>query len=407
MKILGFDVRRESRASAEDPTVPVSTDSFLQYFGVQTGNLPAVSIDSALTVPSVLAAVSFLSRTMAALPLHAYRNSKTGPVKVGGKLQTIIHDAPNPQMGSFQFRQYFWQQVFTGGRGLAWIERGPTQIEGIWALNPARTVVIRSGPKVTYEYEGIQYPAEDIIDLPFALQPNMVNAYSPIVLGSKAIGLALAMGDYGANFFAGGGVPPLALTGPLPKGADAMKRAMEDVNRAISTAKENSRSAFPLPPGHELKPIGFDPAKGQMTEARRFIIEEIARIYQIPPVFLQDLSHATFSNAEQQDLHLVKHLISQWAQALEDELNLKLFGQMNSGRYVEHNLDGLLRGDFMTRMDGLTKAVQGALLYPNEARQLLNRPDDDNPAANKLYIQGATVELGSQKTPNNPNGGVQ
>jgi len=395
MKILGFDIKREARSSAEDPRVPVSAESFLAFFGVGSANLPAVTVDSALAVPAVFAAVFFLSRTMASIPLHAYSDSKEGPKRVKGKLQTIIHDAPNPSMDSFKMWQYFWQQVFTTGRGLAWIERGPTQVEGIWPLNPSRTVVIRKGPKVVYEYEGQVYDAADVIDVPFALRSNMIDAYSPIFMGAKAIQLALAMGDYASNFFAGGGVPPLAMTGPLPKGAEAIQRAMEDVHRAIDAAKKSDKSIFPMPPGHDIKQVGFDPAKGQMTEARRFVIEEISRIYQIPPVFLQDLSRATFSNAEQQDLHLVKHLVGQWAQALEGEMNLKLFGQFSNTRYVEHNLDGLLRGDFLTRMEGITKAVAGGVLYPNEGRRLLNRPDDGNPLADQLFMQGATLPLGS------------
>jgi HK97 family phage portal protein len=146
-----------------------------------------------------------------------------------------------------------------------------------------------------------------------------------------------------------------------------------------------------------LRPVGFDPEKGQMTDARRFQIEEFARIWNLPPVFLQDLTHGTFSNTEQQDLHLVKHLIAQWAKAFEEECNLKLFGQRNGGRYVEHNLDGLMRGDFKSRIEGLARGVQSAILTPDEARALENRPPMPN--GDKLYIQGATVELGSQPAP--------
>jgi HK97 family phage portal protein len=130
-----------------------------------------------------------------------------------------------------------------------------------------------------------------------------------------------------------------------------------------------------------------------MTEARNFQVIEIARAWQLPPVFLQDLSRATFSNAEQQDLHLVKHLIGQWAQALEGEMNLKLFGRMNNNRYVEHNLDGLLRGDFKSRMEGHARAVQASIRTPNEARRLENMPAHSNPKADELFIQGATVPL--------------
>jgi HK97 family phage portal protein len=164
-----------------------------------------------------------------------------------------------------------------------------------------------------------------------------------------------------------------------------MKRAMGDINRAIDSAKNSSKPIFPMPPGHELKPVGFDPEKGQMTDARRFQIEEIARIYNLPPVFLQDLTHGTFSNSEQQDLHLVKHLVSQWA---------KLFGAKRNNRYVEHALDGLLRGDFKSRMEALASGVQNANLTPNEARAFENRPAMEH--GDKLYIQGATVPLGEQ-----------
>lgn len=398
MKLLGFDIRREKRASPETERIPVSAENFLAFFGVSPASLPAVTIDSALMVPAVWAAVAFLSRTLAALPLHAYRNTKEGPVRISGKLETVIHENPNPGMDSFKFRQYFWQQVFTGGRGLAWIERTAQGIEALWPMDPSKTTIKRTGAKITYQFEDKEYDAADVIDVPFMLKADGLSHYGPIAMAGKAIQLALAMNDYASNFFAGGGVPPLALTGPLPAGAEAIKRAQADIKRAIDAAKQNSESVFPIPPGYELKPVGFDPEKGQMTDARRLQVEEIARAYQLPPVFLQDLSRATFSNAEQQDLHLVKHLIGQWAAALEGEMNLKLFGRLNGNRFVEHNLDGLMRGDFKTRMDGLAQGIQNAILTPNEARALENRPALPN--GNDLLIQGATVPLGSQPTNN-------
>lgn len=393
----------ETRASIENPTVPVSAENFLAFFGVNSVDLPHVTIDNALRVPAVAAAVAFLSRTMATLPLHAYRKTGDGPKRLGGRLETVIHEAPNPTMGSFKFRQYFWQQVFTGGRGLAWIERSSQGVLNLWPLDPTGTTVKRSGARVTYNFDGKDYPAEDVIDIPFMLKADQLSHYGPIVLASKAIQLALAMNDYGSKFFAGGGVPPLALEGPLPQGPEALKRAVGDIHRAIDTAKASEKPIFPMPLGHKLTQVGFDPAKGQMIDARRFQVEEIARAYQLPPVFLQDLSRATFSNAEQQDLHLVKHLVGQWCQALEDEMNLKLFGQTKAGRYVEHNLDGLLRGDFLTRMQGYAQAVQNAIRTPDEIRALENLPAKGG-AADDLHIQGATVPLGSQPVSEPPTG---
>jgi HK97 family phage portal protein len=384
----------ESRASIENPTVPVSAENFMAFFGVQGANLPHVTIDNALNVPAVMAAVAFLSRTLAALPRHAYRTKKGGSgERVGGRLETVVNSAPNDTIGAFKFWQWFWQQVFTGGRGLAYIERTPQGIDSLWPMDPSKTNIKRVGFKVTYDYEGKTYDAADVIDVPFMLKPCGLRHYGPIYKASKAIQLAIAMNDYGSNFFAGGGVPPLALEGPLPAGAEAIKRAQADIKRAVDAAKNAGEPVFPIPAGYKLSPVGIDPAKGQMVEARRFQIEEIARSYQLPPVFLQDLSRATFSNAEQQDLHLVKHLIGQWAKALEDELNLKFFGR-TGGRYIEHNLDGLLRGDFKTRMEGYGIAIQNGIRKPDEIRAMENLPAEGGPA-DKLYIQGATVPLGS------------
>lgn len=386
----------ETRAdSIENPTVPVSSESFLAFFGVNGADLPRVTVDTALTVPAVVAAVAFLSRTMAALPLHVYRDGKGGAEKVGGKLATVVHDAPNDTQDSFKFRQWFWQQVFTGGRGLAWIERNGSVIEAIWPLDPTKTTVQRRNGRVFYTLADKTYDAADVIDVPFMLRPDGLKHYGPVTLAAKAIQLALAMNNYGSNFFAGGGVPPLALTGPLPQGTDAMKRATAEIYRAVDAARKEEKPIVAIPAGHELKPVGYEPDKAQMVEARRYQVEEIARAWQLPPVFLQDLSRATFSNAEQQDLHLVKHLIGQWARALEGEMNLKLFGRGNKGRYVKHALDGLMRGDFKSRMDGYAIAVQNSIRTPDEVRALEDLPAKGG-EADKLHIQGATVPLGMQ-----------
>ena len=393
MKLFGLDIRREVRASAEDPRVPVSAGNFLQFFGVQTNGQAAVTVDAALTVPAFSAGVTFLSRSLANLPLHAYRETGTGTERLGGQLQRILNEAMNSQWTSFGLRSYFWQQVFTTGRGLAWIERAGASVVGIWPINATAATVRRVAGQKVYEAEGKTYPAADVIDIPFMLKADQLGSHSPVVMGAKALALSISMTDYAAGFFAGGGVPPLALTGPMPAGPDAVKRAQADIRNSIDAAKRGGEAVFPIPAGYELSPVGFDPAKGQMTEARRLQIEEIARLLNLPPVFLQDLSHGTFSNTEQQDLHLVKHVLAQWAKAFEEELNLKLFGAANNRRYVEHSMDAVMRGDFKSRVEGLARGVQTALLTPNEARALDNRAPMEN--GDTLYIQGATVPLGT------------
>lgn len=404
--------RPEKRSSPESIKSSASGAELLAYFGMKSAGLPVVTIDTAMKVPAVARAVDFLSSSMASVPLHAFKTADGKTSRLGGQLQRILNEAPNPEWSSFAFRKYLWAQRFTGGRGLAWIERAGTSVVALWPMDPTKTTVKRVGFRKVYEFadNGVTrtYDQADILDLPFMLKTDQLGSYSPIMLGEKAIQLALAMNDYASSFFAGGGVPPLALEGPLPQGREAFERAMNDIKRAVDQAKQSERPFFGMPPGHTLKAIGLDPEKGQMTEARRFQVEEIARVFGLPPVFLQDLTNGTFSNTEQQDLHLVKHLIAQLARQFEDELNLKLFGAHNNRKFVEHNLDGLMRGDFKSRVEALARGVQSALLTPNEARELENRPG--LPKGDELYIQGATVPLGTQpllKPPKEPADGSQ
>ena len=148
-----------------------------------------------------------------------------------------------------------------------------------------------------------------------------------------------------------------------------------------------------LPLGHELKAVGFSPENMQLLELQKFCVEQIARIYSLPPVFLQDLSTGTFSNVEQQDIHYVKHTLRLWIEQTEQEMNLKLFGR-ESDLMVRFNVDSLLRGDLKTRMEAHATAVQNGIKTPNEVRD--HEELEPLPQGDDLLIQGATVPIGTQ-----------
>lgn len=380
--------------SIEDPSYRLSEnpEALLQLLGVLDSKnaLPPVSIDAALQVPAVSCAVGFLSRALASLPFHAYRGGEGGE-KVDGQLAMLLNEAPNEEISSFDWRRHMWQQVFTGGRGMSWIERAGVRPVAIWPLDPKETIVLRRGGRKFYRFDGNEYPAKDVIDVTFMPKSDLLGVYSPIWLGRRAIALAIAMNDFAGSFFAGGGIPPLSLEGPMPSGPDAFKRAQADIQRAIDLAKKAGSPFFGMPPGHALKQIGMEPEKGQMKDQRLFQIQETGRVWGLPPVFLGDLSSGTFSNVEQQDLHLIKHCIGQWAKCFEDEANLKLFGQRRRSRKVKHNLDGMQRGAFKDRIEAIARGIQTAQITPNEARALEERAPLDG--GDQLYIQGATVPI--------------
>jgi len=393
-----FDrLRKTEKRNLENPTAPVSANDFLQIMG--WGDLYAssgvtVNVDTALGVPAVWAAVNFIAGTIAGLPLQVYRKAADGGrEKADIGLSTILHDAINDDMSSFEWRKYSFEQTLTGGRAVTYIEKNNSgEIVNLWPLDPTKVRVERliDGRKI-YRASSRVYESREILDLPFMLKANLTDSRGPISQNKDAIGMAIAASRYGSKAFQSGGIPPAVLQGPFASGA-AANRASEDVAATTLKLAKEGRPIMALPLGHELKTIGLSPENMQLIELQRFSIEQIARIYSLPPVFLQDLTHGTFSNTEQQDLHFVKHTVKRWVEQFEQEMNLKFFGR-GSDFYVEFNVDGLLRGDLKSRMEAYAVSIQNAIRTPDEIRAIENLPAK---GATDLLIQGATVPLGSQ-----------
>lgn len=399
MRVMGFDIRRKP----EVREVAQSAPNFLEVFGLgsgQTASGVVVTTESALSVPAIFAAVNFIAGTLAGLPLNLYKRSGEDRQRVtNDPLAAILHDAVNDGVSSFAWRKHKFEQALTGGRGLTFIERdGLGRVMNLWPLDPSKVTIKRVDGSAIYEYREpgrklVRYEASEIIDIPFMLKADGLSHRGPIATNRDVIALAIAATNFGSKFFQNGGVPPFAVTGNFGSGA-AMGRASDDLAEATRKAAREQRQALVLPSGLDIKPLGTDAQKSQLVELKRFLVEEFARIYSLPPTFLQDLSHGTFSNTEQQDLHFVKHTIKRWVEAFEQELNLKLFGRKNRKLFVEMNMDGLLRGDFKARMEGYAQGIQNGVLMPNEARRMENRPDDK--AGDMLMIQGATVPIANQ-----------
>lgn len=391
--------KEELRSSPENPAVPLSASNFAELMGwtwAKSSSGVSVSVETALGVPAVWSAVNFMSGTLAGLPCNVFRRTSKGREKLTGGLQSILHDAINDEMSSFAWRKALFDAVFTDGRAFAYIERnGAGKVANLWPMDQAKVKVIVDDKGKHYVFEPgagrppKTYNSNEVIDIAFMLKSDMITHRSPIMSNRETIGLAIAATNYGSRFFQNGGVPPFVIEGPMTSPA-GLKRSSDDLDLAVKQNAKEPRLALALPAGHTIKALGVDPEKSQLVELKRFLIEEIARIYSLPPVFLQDLTHGTYSNTEQQDLFFVKHTLTRWAEQFEQELNLKLFGRSNS-QYVEMNMDGLLRGDFKTRMDGYAQAIMNGVMMPNEAREKENMETADG--GDQLFIQGATIPL--------------
>ena len=388
-----------------------SSAGLLELFGLSGS--ATVSMEEALGVPAVWGAVNFLSGTLAGLPLNVFDRDREGNKKKvkatrANPVVDMLHKNVNDDYSSFQWRfDMFSTGVLTEGRFVTYIERdGAGRPINLFPLPNATVSRLANGRK-QYKFvaggKTTVYDQADVIDITFGLKPDLLTHRSPLRQCAVAIGKAVNANTYGSKLFKNGGLPAFALQGPFGSEKSAA-RAADNIEEATREAARKGGNVLAIPTGHELTPLGSDPEKMQLVQAQEFAVIEIGRIYSLPPTFLQDLSRATFSNSEQQDLHLVKHTLKRWVEQVEAELNLKLFGR-GSTRFCEFNVDGLLRGDYKTRMEGNSTAIQTGQLTPNEARALDNRGALDG--GDKLLIQGATVPLDGHSAQGATQGGAK
>ncbi len=415
MRIAGFELRRaERRSTLENPTVSLRDPAaFRSLFGLNEWLTAAgitVTAEAVMGIPAFAAGVNFLAGTMASLPLHEFRRGPNGRERVDtGMLAGILSGTVNDDcLTSWKWRKNTMVSVFLTGAGRTYAEKNPArQTVNLWPLETRNTVKERVAGRTVYRYRDgsnpvITYRADEVVDVTWADKLDGVSVFNPLERFRDTFGLALAVQRYGAKFFQNGGVPPLALKGPLGS-PGATARAKTDIGAAVTKANRAGDPILAIPDGYELVPVGFDPEKGQLVELQRFLVEEFARILGLPPVFLQDLTHGTFSNTEQQDLLLVKHTVTHWCEQWEQAMNAVFYGPRQTSRYVEYVLDAILRGDLKSRIEAWARAIQTAQATPNEARRAENRPDD--PDGDRLLIQGATVPLakaGTLPPPANP-----
>lgn len=381
--------KKEERGLAATQSDP----RILEVFGVKLGE-STITKEQAICVPAVWAALNFLSGTIAGLPLQAFVKTKDGRKPAPDKIGNLVGKNVSDSLSSFAWRyDMFSTGVLLDGRHVTYIERdGNDNPINLFPLIGAKAEMRPNWTKRYYQdlSDGAKkyYDQSDVIDITYMLQRDLVTPRSPIQTCIQAISKAYNATEYGSKVFKNNGLPGYAMEAPVMSGA-AAKRAAADLEEAIKETAKNG-SVLVLPTGHTLKELGADPEKMQLEATQRFAVEEVARVFQLPPVFLQDLTHGTFSNTEQQDLQLVKHTVKRWCEQLEAEINLKLFGR-NSRTYVEFNLDGLMRGDFMSTMQGNAIGIQSGQIAPNETRTRRNLPAMEG--GDQLFIQGATVPI--------------
>ena len=370
--------------SRDKPQNRTAGSNYAFFLGSTTSG-KAVTERSAMQMTAVYSCVRILAEAVAGLPLHLYRYTDNGGKEkaLDHPLYLLLHDEPNPEMSSFVFRETLMTHLLLWGNAYAQVIRnGKNEVVALYPLMPNKMSVDRDeNGKLYYTYYRGQDEAIRNKEFAVTLQPSDVLhipglgfdglvGYSPIAMAKNAIGLAIATEEYGAKFFANGAAPSGVLEHP---GTIKDPTKVREAWMSQFGGSANSGKVAVLEEGMKYTPISISPEQAQFLETRKFQINEIARIFRVPPHMVGDLEKSSFSNIEQQSLEFVKYTLDPWVIRWEQSIQRSLLSKDEKAAYfVKFNLEGLLRGDYQSRMNGYAIGRQNGWMSANDIRELEN-----------------------------------
>ena len=284
-------------------------------------------------------------------------------------------------MTSFIFRETLMCHLLLWGNAYAQIIRnGKGEVVALYPLMANKMTVDRDeNGTLYYEYQVSKSDAPTLKNGRVRLSPSEVLhipglgfdglvGYSPIAMAKNALGMAMATEEYGAAFFKNGANPSGILSMPgVVKDPEKIRQSWEQG----FGGSQNSNKVAILEEGMSYTPISISPEAAQFLETRKFQIDEIARIFRVPPHMIGDLEHATFSNIEHQSLEFVTYTLRPWLVRFEESMQRSLLLPEQKKDYlIRFNVDGILRGDYESRMRGYATGIQNGIFSVNDVRRL-------------------------------------
>jgi len=284
------------------------------------------------------------------------------------------------------------------------IRNGKGEIISLYPLMPDRMTVNRDEKgRLYYEYltnnddvtinkeTTVRLSSTEVLHIPGLVFDGLVG-YSPIAMAKNAIGLAIAAEEFGSKFYANGAAPSGVLEHP---GTLKDPTKVRESWTETFGGSHNSHKVAVLEEGMKYTPISISPNEAQFLETRKFQINEIARIFRVPPHMVGELEKSSFSNIEQQSLEFVKYTLDPWVSRWEQTMVRSLLSKEEKKKYfIKFNVDGLLRGDYQSRMSGYSIGIQNGFMSPNDVRELENLdliPDEEG--GNTYMVNGNMMPI--------------
>ena len=337
--------------SRDKPQNSTAGSSYSFFMGSTTAG-KSVTERSSMQMTAVYSCVRILAEAVAGLPVHLYRYTESGGKEkaIDHPLYLLLHDEPNPEMSSFVFRETLMTHLLLWGNAYAQVIRnGKGEVIALYPLMPNKMEVDRDDKGQLYyiytrstdeaktgDVGRVLLRPQDVLHIPGLGFDGLVG-YSPIAMAKNAIGLAIATEEYGAKFFANGAAPSGVLEHP---GTIKDPARVREAWQSQFGGSANSGKIAVLEEGMKYTPISISPEQAQFLETRKFQINEIARIFRVPPHMVGDLEKSSFSNIEQQSLEFVKYTLDPWVVRWEQSIQRSLLTPEEKTRYfVKFNVD--------------------------------------------------------------------
>lgn len=352
--------------------------SLWQLAGAMSKSGETVTEQTALTYSAVYSAVSLISGTIGALPLHLMqRKGDKKRLADDRVMYRVMHDEWNPYMSAMAGRETLMSHVLVWGNGYAEkVYNGYGELVELWPITPDRIKPEMRDGNLVYRVrvgnEEKLMPRSSIFHIPGLGFDGFVG-YSVIAMARKSIGLGMALESFGELYFGQGTHPGVIVKHPGKLGPDSHKNLKEALTTTYSGLGKAHRLML-LEDGMTLEKIGIPPNDSQFLESRQFQIPEIARWFNLPPHKLKDLTRSSFSNIESEQISFVTDSILPWLVRLEQNYTNQLLSKSDrelSGRgklYYKHNVEGLLRGDSASRSAFYTVMLDKGVMSINEVR---------------------------------------
>lgn len=385
-------------------------------------NVSGVNVNemSAMKFLTVFACIRVLAEGVGSLPLMVYKRKGSGGRDRADDhpLYSLLHDAPNDEMTSQTWRETIMGHLTASGNGYSVITQNMRgQVIDIYPVDWQNCAPYRNESTGKIEYRINDrgkfevFPSSRVLHVPGFGFDGIVG-YSPIRMAQEAIGIGMAASNFTARFYKQGMNIGGVLEYPTALSDPAFERLKAWIDEQ-GTGLANSWKPIILEEGGKFSRIPLTFVDAQFIETRKLNRDEICGLFRVPPHMISNLERSTNNNIEQQSLEFVMYSLMPYLTRIEQACNLKLFTKEEraAGYYVKFNVDGLLRGDYKSRQEGLAIQHQNGIINGDEWREMEERNPIADGSGQQYMVNGNMIprssvagKVATQKGGDNTNG---